>query len=87
MAAEERKVVATITPATTEPAPTVGQLQETWSELVIVKARLAEALNDVRILERRVDESERYVQRTVKRIDAVAGRLQRALAGQPRIRG
>lgn len=88
MAETERKVVATITPAAVEHVPAAHQLEETWAELVIVKARLAECMNELKIVQRDMDEHHDYVKRAVKRIDATAGRLQRERAQMPtRVRG
>jgi len=71
----ERKVVAKIEPAVSEEQAARTSYESVWRELVETKARLAEALNEIRSLGRAFDELEVYVRRHVKRLDAIASRL------------
>lgn len=87
MAETSSKIVATIVPPAAELVVSRAQLEELVSELVIVKGRLAEVMNDLRQMERAQEECESYVRRAVKRIDATAGRLAKERAQLPRVRG
>lgn len=73
----ERKVVS-IAPAPTEEQATRAGYGELWRELVTTKAKLAELLNARAQDQLVIDELRQYVRRHVKRLDAIASRLERA---------
>lgn len=77
-AVEPSKVVATIAPPETDEQRARADYAAVWRELIETKAKLAGAMNELSAQARAFKDLERYVQRHVKRLDAVASRLERA---------
>lgn len=75
--AGDARVVATIAPAEDPQKAAVAGLVDVWAELVTVKARLADAMNEVRAVNRENAELRAYVHRAVKRIDGMASKMQK----------
>lgn len=49
--------------------------ESTWRELVVVKARCAELMNEVAVLRRAFEDLKTDTRRHIKRVDAIASRL------------
>jgi len=76
--AKEQIPVRLVLPPIEEPRASAG-FEELWRELVATKARCAEALNEIAVLRRAYDDLATDTRRHVKRVDAIASRLTRAI--------
>jgi hypothetical protein len=72
---EKPPVQFTIVPPESEERRARAGYEELWRDLVAVKARCAEAINEVAVLRRAFEDLKTDTRRHIKRVDAIASRL------------